>query len=180
MPDPTQLPHLLRLIDDESEPVRKAVANALAEFGSSLADELALLAKLPDEAQMRIIHELLENRGDDPVTASGKGEVETAPRFEVGQLVKHRRYGYRGVIVARDLTCGAEADWYLANQTQPSRDQPWYHVLVHDSEQVTYAAQTSLQGDDSGQQVVHPMIDRFFSAFSDGQYIRNDEAWPPS
>jgi heat shock protein HspQ len=180
VPDPAQLPHLLRLIDDESEPVRQAVAKALAEFGSSLAGELAQLAKLPDEAQMRMIYELLESLGDDFVTASEKVEVETEPRFEVGQLVKHRRYGYRGVIVSRDLTYGAEDDWYLANQTQPDRDQPWYHVLVHDSEQVTHAAQTSLQGDDSDQQVVHPMIDHFFSAFSDGQYIRNDEAWPPS
>ena len=57
---------------------------------------------------------------------------------------------------------------YLANQTQPSRDQPWYHVLVHDSEQITHAAQTSLQADDSDQQISHPLVEHFFSSFNAG------------
>lgn len=179
MPDPSQIPHLLRLIDDESEPVRQAVANALAAFGPSLPQELARLAKPPDEAQMRMIHDLLEIRGDTP-PSGGEVAIEAEPRFEPGQLVRHRRYGYRGVIVALDLTCEADDDWYLANQSQPSREQPWYHVLVHDSEQITYAAQTSLQDDDSDQPIDHPLVEHFFSSFSDGHYVRNGELWPPS
>jgi heat shock protein HspQ len=169
VPDPTQIPHLLRLIDDDSEPVRLAVANALAAFGPSLPDELARLAKPPSDAQMQMIQDLLEDHGPSHVGP-----------FEPGQLVVHRRYGYRGVVVAVDDTCEAEDDWYKANQTQPSRDQPWYHVLVHESEQITYAAQTSLQADDSDQQISHPLVEHFFSAFNDGQYLRNDEAWPPT
>ena len=175
MPDPTQIPHLLRLIDDDSEPVRLAVANALAAFGPSLPDELARLAKPPSDAQMQMIQDLLEDHGSHRGSHSHGG-----PSFEPGQLVVHRRYGYRGVVVAFDNTCEAEDDWYLANQTQPSRDQPWYHVLVHESEQITYAAQTSLQTDDSDQQISHPLVEHFFSAFNDGHYLRNDEAWPPT
>ena len=171
MPDPTQIPHLLRLIDDDSEPVRQAVANALAAFGPSLPDELARLAKPPSDAQMQMIQDLLEDQA---------GHSHGAPSYKPGQLVVHRRYGYRGVVVAFDVTCEAEDDWYLTNQTQPSRDQPWYHVLVHDSEQITYAAQVNLQADDSDQQIVHPLVEHFFSAFSDGHYLRNDEAWPPT
>lgn len=52
--------------------------------------------------------------------------------FEPGQLVRHRRYGYRGVVVDRDEFCEADDEWYSKNQTQPDRDQPWYHVLVED------------------------------------------------
>ena len=63
MPDPTQIPHLLRLIDDESEPVRQAVANALAAFGPSLPQELARLAVPPSDTQMQMIRDLLESRG---------------------------------------------------------------------------------------------------------------------
>ena len=99
------------------------------------------------------------------------------PKFAPGQLVKHRRYGYRGVIVDFDVSCQASDDWYMKNQTQPDRDQPWYHVLVHQCSTVTYAAQTSLMADDSGEAIVHPLVDQFFSDFHDGWYIHNDEPW---
>ena len=71
------------------------------------------------------------------------------PVFEPGQLVRHRRYGYRGVVVDRDECCRAGDDWYLKNQTQPDRDQPWYHVLVDGSSTCTYAASESLVADSS-------------------------------
>ena len=70
--------------------------------------------------------------------------------------------------------------FYYSNQTQPVRDQPWYHVLVHDSHQVTYAAQTSLRADDSGEPVNHPLVPHFFSDFEDGFYLRNEQDWPES
>ena len=102
------------------------------------------------------------------------------PNFRPGQLVRHRRYNYRGVVVAFDPTCRADDDWYFSNRTQPDRSQPWYHVLVHDSQQVTYAAQTSLEVDSSEEEIVHPLLPHFFSTFQDGQYIRNDRPWPQS
>ena len=64
---------------------------------------------------------------------AGNGSLGSASHFDVGTLVRHRRYGYRGVIVAFDATCQASDQWYYSNQTQPSHDQPWYHVLVHES-----------------------------------------------
>lgn len=100
------------------------------------------------------------------------------PRFQVGQLVRHVRYGYRGVVVDWDATCQAGDDWYLRNATQPDRDQPWYHVLVHNSSNVTYAAQTSLTEDPSAEEVIHPYIMTFFSEFAQGRYIRNNRPWP--
>ena len=100
------------------------------------------------------------------------------PAFEVGQLVKHRRYSYRGVVVAHDPQCRAPDDWYQANQTQPDRQQPWYHVLVHGSSSATYAAQTSLEADDDVTPVEHPLLDTFFSDFDDGHYVRNERPFP--
>ena len=61
--------------------------------------------------------------------------------------------------------------------TQPDRNQPWYHVLVHDATHMTYAAQTSLQADTSDDEVNHPLVQYFFS-FEDGSYVRNDQPWP--
>ncbi len=45
-PDSDQLPHLLRLLDDDTEGVRRAVANALNAYGPGLSQALAQLSKL--------------------------------------------------------------------------------------------------------------------------------------
>ncbi len=100
------------------------------------------------------------------------------PMFQCGQLVRHVRYGYRGVIVDFDSQCMADEKWYQSNHTQPDRNQPWYHVLVHQSQQVTYPAESSLAIDNSHEPITHPLIDYFFSSFIDGHYVRNERAWP--
>ena len=104
--------------------------------------------------------------------------AQIRPKFERGQLVCHKRYGYRGVIVDCDLTCTADETWYQSNKTQPGKSQPWYHVLVDATAQNTYAAEENLQADPSGQPVGHPLVGRFFGEFVDGRYIRNDQPWP--
>lgn len=106
------------------------------------------------------------------------GEREEAPRFAVGQVVRHRRYGYRGVIVDFDHFCEADQAWYQKNQTQPDRDQPWYHVLVHGSLHATYAAQENLVEDPEPEPVSHPLVPLFFESFDGTRHIRNEEPWP--
>ncbi|MBT3605434.1 MAG: heat shock protein HspQ [Candidatus Latescibacteria bacterium] len=166
MPDTSQLPHLLKLLDDDSETVRQSVAQALRAFGPYLKNELAQLPVPPNEAQIIQIHELI-----------GKQKNTSESRFKPGQLVKHKRYGYRGIIVAVDLTCHATESWYQSNLSQPDRNQPWYHVLVHDSDQSPYAAQTSLEADTSTEEINHPWLEEFFSDFVGGEYIRNQRPW---
>ncbi len=108
-------------------------------------------------------------------------EVETPekdPLYLPGQIVRHRRYGYRGVVVEFDLTCKADKAWYQSNQTQPDRDQPWYHVLVDGSSSTTYAAQTSLEADERCAPIIHPYLERFFTEFTGDRYVRNNRPWP--
>jgi len=103
---------------------------------------------------------------------------EGAPgRFVPGELVRHRRYGYRGVVVALDLSCQAGEPWYRSNRTQPERDQPWYHVLVDGATHTTYAAETSLMADETPIEIRHPLLEHFFSGFRNGFYLRNDRPW---
>lgn len=99
-------------------------------------------------------------------------------RFEVGTLVQHRRYGYRGVVVAVDDVCRADEAWYKKNQTQPDRDQPWHHVLVHGSPSVTYAAGQNLTLDTEPAEIHHPLAAEFFSSFDGEKYVRNGRPWP--
>lgn len=94
------------------------------------------------------------------------------PRFEIGQIIHHRRYGYRGVIFGIDPVCTAPEDWYLKNQTQPDRNQPWYRVLVHGHGHTTYVAQSNLQIDESPEPVMHPMLDRIFTGRVGDRYVR--------
>ena len=72
------------------------------------------------------------------------------------------------------MTCMAEETWYYQNRTQPPRNQPWYHVLVHGSAVMTYAAQTNLEADDSQDPIAHPLVPTLFTRFADGRYERSD------
>lgn len=173
--DSGQIPFLLRLIDDESDEVRKAASEALASFGPALEEELKQYPDTIDESLAGIISNIMKPHRSSKST--GLTDVPERP-FKPGTLVKHKRYGYRGVVVAFDESCEADEAWYLTNQTQPDRDQPWYHVLVHESEQVTYAAQTSLEPDQSTEEVDHPLVAHFFSDFQNGKYTRNETPWP--
>jgi hemimethylated DNA binding protein len=109
---------------------------------------------------------------------SPKTPKKTKVLYKPGQLVRHKKYGYRGVIVDCDSTCQADALWYESNQSQPNPDQPWYHTLVHEANHSTYVAQSNLLPDRSAQPIVHPLVTVFYSEFKNGYYIRNYEPWP--
>jgi len=103
---------------------------------------------------------------------------DSVPVFAPGYLVRHVRYGYRGVVVAVDGHCKADPAWYFSNQTQPARDQPWYHVLVDGSTGCTYPAEENLELDPSGDPISHPMLSTYFDEFEYGRYMRNEVPWP--
>lgn len=182
MTDPAQLPHLLALFDDDDPAVRAAVLDSLASFGDDLAQELRMLPAPPDEQRItRVVGQVRRHLDPDapsgPPAAAGP-TVVTDMLFRAGDLVRHRRYGYRGVIVSADLCCQAPDMWSGASGSLPPRDQPWYHVLVHGTTTITYAAQGSLKPDDSGQPVRHPLVPHYFGALDHGRYERNDRPWP--
>src|SRR5262245_30955323 len=55
MPDSSQLPHLIRLLDDDTELVQKAVREALAAYGPELEAALRALPPTLDERQNRAL-----------------------------------------------------------------------------------------------------------------------------
>ena len=101
--------------------------------------------------------------------------------FKTGDIVNHKTCGYSGVIVHQDLTFKGEDEWYLSNQSQPSKHQPWYFVLVDEIQQVTYVAESNLTLDQCEKKVDHQMINLFFSKYDDElkKYIRNEVPWNP-
>ena len=93
------------------------------------------------------------------------------PKFEIGDVIHHRRYGYRGVIIGIDPECEASDEWYERNQTQPRRNQPWYHVLRHQGWE-HYVAEENLEPDDTGEKIDHPLIPIYFPSFHEGKYYQ--------
>ena len=91
-------------------------------------------------------------------------------KWPIGAIVHHRKYDYRGVIVSFDPHCRADDQWYHGNRTQPSRDQPWYHVLVDRSESTTYVAEENLEKATTVDPIEHPLLVHFFSAYYRGRY----------
>ena len=93
--------------------------------------------------------------------------------FRVGQVVHHKRFGYRGVIIDVDPVFSGTDAWYEeVAKSRPPKDQPWYHVLVDGAHHRTYVAERHLAVDGSGQEIVHPELEDFFDTYDDGLYRR--------
>lgn len=93
-------------------------------------------------------------------------------KFSVGQLISHKLFNYRGVIVDVDPVYLGSEEWYeQVALTRPPRDEPWYRVLVHNAFHETYVAERNLVVDDNLSPVNHPLIDEYFNEFTEGQYI---------
>ena len=98
-------------------------------------------------------------------------ELRTA-KFQVGQLVHHKLFDYRGVIVDADATFQGSDEWYeQMARSRPPKDRPWYHVLVHGADHHTYVAERNLELDESGKPIVHPQLEAFFDELRDGVYF---------
>ena len=104
--------------------------------------------------------------------AQEDGTIATNDHFSVGDLVQHKLFDYRGVIIDVDPHLMLSDEWYeTVARSRPPKDQPWYRVLVHDATHETYVAERNLEPDASGAPVRHPLIETCFSSFSDGHYL---------
>ena len=98
-------------------------------------------------------------------------------KFSVGQLIHHRLFDYRGVIVDVDPVFQGSDEWYeQVARSRPPKDQPWYHVLVDNADQETYVAERNLESDSISEPVRHPLVAEFFDTFKDGHYSRSHSA----
>lgn len=97
----------------------------------------------------------------------------TDTKFSIGQIVHHRLFDYRGVIIDVDPVFSGSEQWYEeVAKSRPPRDKPWYHVLVDDGENNTYVAEQNLEADVSHDSINHPLVNTFFSGFNGGVYKR--------
>jgi len=97
--------------------------------------------------------------------------MKTRTKFYIGQIVHHRRFGYRGVVADVDPEFNGSDSWYdSVARSRPPRNQPWYRVLVDGAEQETYVSEHHLEPDMQAQPVSNPSVLRYFHAYENGRY----------
>ena len=95
----------------------------------------------------------------------------SAAKFEVGQVVRHLKFGYRGVVFDVDPFFQGTEEWYeQVARSRPPKDKPWYHVLVHDAAHTTYVAERHLEPDQEGGPIHHRLLAQLFGGFEKGRY----------
>lgn len=93
-------------------------------------------------------------------------------KFAVGQLIHHKKFDYRGVIVDVDPEFHGPDEWYEhVARSRPPKEKPWYHVLVDDSDARTYVAERNLEPDETGEPIRHPEVQLYFDDLSADGYI---------
>lgn len=96
-------------------------------------------------------------------------------KYSLGQIIHHRKFDYRGVIFDIDAAFSGTEAWYEAvAKSKPPKDEPWYHVLVDNSQQTTYVAERNIETTDSALPINHPLINHYFKDFVDGHYFHNN------
>lgn len=99
----------------------------------------------------------------------------TRARFSVGDVIHHRLFDYRGVIVDVDPYFQGSDEWYeTVAKSHPPRNKPWYHILVDNAMHTTYVAERNLEADEERQPVNHPLVEQFFTSFEKGRYVRDE------
>jgi heat shock protein HspQ len=94
--------------------------------------------------------------------------------FSIGDVVKHRIFGFRGVVFDIDPVFANTDEWYdaIPEHMRPDKEQPFYHLLAENGEgsYVAYVSQQNLLEDDSDEPVDHPAIAGLFGQYTQGKY----------
>ena len=111
--------------------------------------------------------------------SSKKIKVSKYPLFNIGDIVKHRIYPFRGVIVDVDPEFSNTEEWYqsIPAEIRPSRQQPFYHLMAENTETfyTAYVSQQNLVGDGENGPLEHPDLEEIFSGMDHGKYhLRNE------
>lgn len=101
-------------------------------------------------------------------------EINRTAKFEIGQLVKHRLFPFRGVIFDVDPAFNNAEEWWnsIPEHIRPKKDQPFYHLLAENEESyyIAYVSEQNLLPDASGKPIDHPQVNELFGAFETTRY----------
>jgi len=100
-------------------------------------------------------------------------------KYQLGQVVRHRIYPFRGIIFDIDPQFDNTEEWYEAipESVRPAKDQPFYHLLAEneETEYVAYVSEQNLLPDASGKPIRHPQVNDIFVRDDLGNYALKAE-----
>lgn len=100
--------------------------------------------------------------------------LKTEAKYYLGQIVRHRKHPFRGVVFDVDASFSNTEEWYHAipEDTRPAREEPFYHLLAENDQSyyLAYVSEQNLVPDDTGEPVDHPDLPDMFGDFENGAY----------
>lgn len=100
--------------------------------------------------------------------------LKSRAKYHLGQVVRHKKHPFRGVVFDVDAVFANTDEWYEAipEGARPKKEQPFYHLLAENDQScyVAYVSEQNLVPDSSGEPVDHPDLDDLFGPFQDGAY----------
>lgn len=99
-------------------------------------------------------------------------------QFNIGQVVQHKHFGFRGVVFDIDFEYSLDEKWYqeacktMASLGQPPIDkkQPFYHILTDGSDHESYVSEQNLCATQDFAPIRHAGLEVLFT-LKNGQYI---------
>lgn len=100
--------------------------------------------------------------------------LEAHAKYHLGQIVRHKKHPFRGVVFDVDPKFANTQEWYdaIPEDMRPSKEQPFYHLLAENEQSyyIAYVSEQNLEADESGEPVSHPDIDDMFGPFEGSRY----------
>ncbi len=100
-------------------------------------------------------------------------------KYQIGQIVRHRLFDFRGVVFDVDPVFANTDEWYEAipEEVRPSKDQPYYHLFAENerTHYVAYVSEQNLTPDDGGTHVAHPDIGKMFERTDTGYILKSGQ-----
>ena len=105
-------------------------------------------------------------------------------KFEIGMPVKHRVYGFRGVIFDVDPIFNNTEEWWesIPEDVRPRKNQPFYHLFAETPEPerspyIAYVSEQNLVPEEwDDDPISHPELEEFFEGMEDGRFIPRQKA----
>ena len=94
-------------------------------------------------------------------------------KFHIGLAVRHRIYGFRGVIFDVDPEFDNTEEWYdgIPEDVRPRKDQPFYHLFAETPDKspyIAYVSEQNLEPDGDSDPIHHPGLSEYFDVQADG------------
>ncbi len=107
---------------------------------------------------------------NDPATTPVIAEAQ----FNIGDVVRHRIFEFRGVIFDIDPVFANSEEWYqsIPEPMRPAKNQPFYHLFAENSDGSynAYVSQQNLLPDVQHGRVDHPAVKGYFGEWSGKRY----------